>query len=103
ANATPDVFAINLSKAIKQQAPPETNWHIGKNEKHFVPTELNTCTHVYLRVDSVQPSLKKKFTGPHQVISRSKKVFIIDLGDRQDSVSIDRIKPAFLQGEETEL
>ena len=34
--------------------------------------------------------------GPFRVLERSAKYFSLDLGGRQDTVSIDRLKPAFL-------
>ena len=42
------------------------------------------------------PPLEPRYKGPFKVVSRDKDVFIVQLGDRVDSVSRDRLKPAFL-------
>ncbi|GFY79580.1 transposon Tf2-6 polyprotein [Trichonephila inaurata madagascariensis] len=62
----------------------------------FVPTNLKSCSHVFLRVDSVQPPLSQNYTGPHEVIRRTDKVFTILINGRKKAVSIDRVKPAYV-------
>ncbi|KAM7313780.1 uncharacterized protein ISCGN_003573 [Ixodes scapularis] len=64
--------------------------------KIFIHTELTTCTHVFLRRDSVRPSLTPPYDGPFKVIARDKKTFTIIINGRTDVVSIDRVKPAFM-------
>ena len=39
--------------------------------------------------------LQKPYTGPHTVISRGEKFFVIDKNGQHQLVSIDRLKPAF--------
>lgn len=65
--------------------------------KSYVPPELQTCTHVWLRIDRVKKSLEAPYEGPFLVIDRLDKVFIIEKpsGKRQ-SVSADRLKPVCL-------
>ncbi|GFS30837.1 transposon Tf2-6 polyprotein [Trichonephila inaurata madagascariensis] len=46
--------------------PIPTSAHL--NSSMFVPTNLKSCSHVFLRVDSVQPPLSQNYTGPHEVI-----------------------------------
>ncbi|GFY79055.1 hypothetical protein TNIN_171361 [Trichonephila inaurata madagascariensis] len=46
--------------------PIPTSAH--SNSSMFVPTNLKSCSHVFLRVDSVQPPLSQNYTGPHEVI-----------------------------------
>ncbi|GFS56070.1 transposon Tf2-6 polyprotein [Trichonephila clavipes] len=62
----------------------------------FVPTNLKRCSHVFLRVDSVQPPLSQNYTGPHEVIRRTDKVFTILINGKWKAVSIDRVKPAYV-------
>ncbi|KAF2343791.1 hypothetical protein FHG87_025453 [Trinorchestia longiramus] len=57
---------------------------------------LETCTHVYVRVDAVKPALTRPYEGPFLVIRRTAKYFIIEKHGKQDSVSIDRLKAAFV-------
>ncbi|GFY44020.1 transposon Tf2-6 polyprotein, partial [Trichonephila inaurata madagascariensis] len=53
-------------------------------------------SHVFLRVDSVQPPLSQNYTGPHEVIRRTDKVFTIFINGRRNEVSIDHVKPAYV-------
>ncbi|GFU71043.1 transposon Tf2-6 polyprotein [Trichonephila clavipes] len=62
----------------------------------FAPTNLKSCSHIFLRVDSVQPPLSQNYTGPHEVIRRTDKVFTILINGKWKAVSIDRVKPAYV-------
>ena len=44
----------------------------------------------------MQKPLDMPYKGPYRVIHRTRKYFILDLDGRQDSVSLDRVKPAFI-------
>ncbi|GFY52514.1 transposon Tf2-6 polyprotein [Trichonephila inaurata madagascariensis] len=76
--------------------PIPTSAH--SNSSMFVPTNLKSCSHVFLRVDSIQPPLSQNYTGPHEVIRRTDKVFTILINGRKKTVSIDRVKPAYMSG-----
>ena len=59
--------------------------------------ELNSADCVFIRDDAAAvPPLEPRYKGPFKVVSCDKDVFIVQLGDRVDSVSRDRLKPAFL-------
>ncbi|KAL4718146.1 hypothetical protein ACJJTC_011827 [Scirpophaga incertulas] len=51
---------------------------------------------VFLRDDTVRRSLQPPYSGPHCVLSRTDKTITLDLGGRQITVSIDRVKPAHI-------
>ena len=61
-----------------------------------VPAALSSCPFVFVRRDSHRPPLCKPYDGPFKVVERGAKAFRLDLGTRQDYVSIDRLKPAFI-------
>ena len=63
----------------------------------FIPRELSSCKHVFLRVDSLRSPLQPPYTGPYKVLSRTAKCVIINLDGRRVTVSLDRIKPAFIE------
>jgi len=60
----------------------------------FVPHSLKVCPFVFIRRDGHRNPLQSPYTGPYRVIDRSDKFFRIDMGGREESVSIDRLKPA---------
>ncbi|GBN51448.1 hypothetical protein AVEN_151290-1 [Araneus ventricosus] len=87
-------FIKKLKAHIQQlQATPTSN-HSAKPT--FVYRDLSVCSHVFLRVDAVQPSLSQPYTGPYKVLSRTNKNFIILKDNKKVTVTIDRLKPAHL-------
>ena len=57
------------------------------------PAALNSAGFVYIRRGGVAPPLTPAYSGPYPVVSRSAKYFVVNLGDRLETVSIDRLKP----------
>ncbi|XP_066974310.1 uncharacterized protein [Macrobrachium rosenbergii] len=62
----------------------------------FTPPELSSATHVFVRIDAVHPPLTRPYKGPFRVLERNSKAFLLALPGKDDWVSIDRLKPAFL-------
>ncbi|XP_045136327.1 uncharacterized protein LOC123519259 [Portunus trituberculatus] len=62
----------------------------------YVPPVLRDCQYVFLRRDSLRTSLQKPYEGPFRVVQNHPTAFIIDMGGRHETVSIDRLKPAHL-------
>ncbi len=48
---------------------------------------------VYVRKGGVGPPLAPAYSGPYRVIRPGSKFFLIEVGGRQESVSVDRLKP----------
>ncbi|VDP22749.1 unnamed protein product [Schistosoma margrebowiei] len=61
-----------------------------------LPRELSTCSHVFIRVDSVRKPLKQPDEEPFHVIARHEKTFKVDRHGRVEIVSIDCLKPAYV-------
>ena len=61
-----------------------------------VPATLATSEYVFIRRDCRRPPLTPPYEGPYKVLAHGDKSLTIDLGNRHDSVSIDRLKSAFL-------
>lgn len=63
----------------------------------YIPKELDTCTHVYVRVDRIRKPLEAPYQGPFKILKRNKKCFrLLFPSGSTDVVSIDRLKPAVL-------
>ncbi|GFU72288.1 hypothetical protein TNCV_1136171 [Trichonephila clavipes] len=97
ANST---YVTSLIQTMRSLNPVSTAQHGTQNI--YINPSLKTCSHIFLRSDKVNPPLTPPYTGPHLVISRNDKNFIIDLNGKQSTVSIDRIKPAYLLADVTD-
>lgn len=92
-NLTDNEFLASLQRRVRSLQPTPASQHCRK--KIFVHKELNNCSHVFLRQDRIKRSLVPPYSGPHPVLSKSPKHFTIQVGSRKQTVSIDRLKPAF--------
>ena len=63
---------------------------------------LFSADYVWLRVEGLRPSLDPVYEGPYAVIRRSSKYFVIAGYKGPQSVSVDRLKTAFLCNEDLE-
>jgi len=54
---------------------------------------LHEADFVYVRRGGVAPPLAPAYSGPYRVLRRHAKFFILEVGGREDSVSVDRLKP----------
>lgn len=62
----------------------------------FKSQELDTCTHVFVRVEGIRKSLDLPYSGPHRVLERRDRYFRLQMEGREVSISVERLKPAFL-------
>ena len=61
-----------------------------------VDPALHVQSHVFIRQDSIRKPLQQPYNGPFKIISRTKKHFTVDVNGRQEVVSVDRLKAAYL-------
>lgn len=60
----------------------------------YVPKELDSCSHVWLRIDRVLRPLEAPYEGPFEVLERHEKTFLLRKPEGKTVlVSIDRVKP----------
>ena len=89
-------FSETLSKALQNQViNKNTPWHGGEKRKKFIPKALTETDKVLIRIDVKNPSLSARYNGPYTVLERNDKSFILQLEDKIDSVSIDRLVPFY--------
>ena len=69
----PQDFAATLKESLASLLPvrPRTP----KNAAVFTSQELNICSHVFLRVDSVRRPHQQPYHGPFKVLRRTRKTF----------------------------
>ncbi|XP_061729197.1 uncharacterized protein LOC133534126 [Cydia pomonella] len=96
AGTTSDIsdFSARLKGYMEKLRPVPASRHC--KPKVFVHKELETCSHVFLRDDTIRGSLTPAYSGPHKVLVREDKIFKILLNNKEVTVSIDRLKPAFM-------
>lgn len=90
-------FLQKLRETLKEVRPKRPVYHGRKST--YIPKSLTTATHVFVRQDAHRGPLDKPYNGPFKVITRGDKFFTIDYNGRQDKVSIDRLKAAFLDAD----
>jgi cleavage and polyadenylation specificity factor subunit 1 len=91
-------YASRLAHRMRELSPTQPRPH---KSPTFIPDKLATCQYVFLRTDAVKTPLQQPYTGPFKVLRRGPKTYVIDHAGRQDTVSIDRIKPAFIDDKPT--
>ena len=86
-------FVTKLRRAMRDLRPQETARH--GNRSVFMHQDLQTCRNVFVRNDSIRPSLSLPYEGPFEVMNRTDKFFKLNIRGRTTNVSIDRLKPAY--------
>ena len=86
-------FLHDLQRAMKNLQPVPTSAHCKAAAEH-VPEVLQKCLMVWIRQDGYHQPLTPWYEGPFYALERHPKFFKIQLGEKQDNISIDRLKPA---------
>ena len=63
--------------------------------KVYMNKDLPTSTHVFVRHDAVRKPLQPPYDGPHRVLKWAEKHYTLDIGNCQEVVSLDCLKPAY--------
>ena len=63
---------------------------------------LSKATHVFVHHDAVRKPLQPPYDGPFPVVKRTAKHFTITINGRNNTISIDRLKPAHLDTEQSD-
>ena len=83
----------NLRVEVDRLQPVPTSRH--RRPRVYVPDELDTCTHVFIRRGGVQPCLTTPYDGPYRVLQRTPNGFRIEFPGRgSDVIAKARLRPA---------
>ncbi|XP_041983246.1 uncharacterized protein LOC121736225 [Aricia agestis] len=93
-------YIEQLRKNINSLKPKNNVQHHGNQRNIFIHRDLLTCEYVFLRNDAVRKPLQTPYDGPYKVLRREEKYYVIQLPDRTATVSIDRLKPAYILRED---
>ena len=67
-----------------------------RGERIFIYPHLHTCSHVFVRRLAVKHPLACRYDGSYRVVRRAAKFYTLDIKGKSDTVSIDRLKPAYI-------
>jgi cleavage and polyadenylation specificity factor subunit 1 len=82
-----------LSKLSNTLSGSLTSQPTSKSSPDIPPSLLNT-SYVLIRSPPSHPPLTPAYSGPYKILRRSPHSFLLQIGSKQDSVSIHRLKPA---------
>lgn len=86
-------FVARLKRHMAQLCPALTR---PTRRQTHIHKDLETCTHVWIRIDAVRKPLQPQYHGPFKVIKRHPKFFTVDKHGKKETVSLDRLKAAYL-------
>ena len=92
-NLSPLSYAARLKDHFKSVCPVPTHPDYRSSQIH---TDFSACPFVLVRVGSARKPLQPPYDGPFKVLKRKPKYYDIDHNGNEDSVSIDRLKPAYI-------
>ena len=87
-----------LLETVGNLAPIPTSQH-GVPAQH-VPPDLKAASFVFVRHDAHRGPLHPPYDGPYCVVERGDKHFVVDIGGRHETVSLDRLKPACVDADQ---
>ncbi|XP_075723991.1 uncharacterized protein LOC142766060 [Rhipicephalus microplus] len=97
-SSDPVDFVARLCRTMGALRPSTAACHTKPTP--FVFQDLATCTHAFLRDDTVRAPLQLPYTGPYKVICRDDKTFTLQISGKDVRVSIDRLKPSYTLSQE---
>ena len=87
-------FLSRIQKVISGFSVPPPH-HVPKQAPAKVPVPLSTTQFIFVREDACKPSLAPLYRGPYWVLERWSKFFCLQIGQKLDSVLVDRLTPVF--------
>jgi len=93
-NSNPARTHSQISERISQATEAINKLkHHDTQSRSYVPPELLTCSHVFIRIDRIKRSFTPPYEGPFKVLKRLEKNFVLEVKNKPRTVSIDRLKP----------
>lgn len=99
-NTLPDDggFVSRLRSHMRKLTPRPASWHT--NRTFYVPKDLSTATHIFLRQGPAHRPLQAPYSGPYKVLRKGTKTYDIEVQGKKLTVTIDRVKPAYITRDE---
>ena len=87
-------YVSRLRNTMQHIQPVPTSHHATRST--HVSKDLSTCTHVFIRHNAILMLLQPPCDGPFKVIKRATKFYTILVNGHQQTISLDRLKPAHI-------
>ena len=87
-------FLSKIRKVVSGFSVPLPH-HVPQHPPAEFPAALSNAKFVFVIEDTSKPSLAPLYGGPYLVLERRSKFFHLQIGQKVDSVSVDRLKPVF--------
>ncbi|BET01053.1 multicellular organismal development [Nesidiocoris tenuis] len=94
-----DIFNLPSQADIPFIKDIKNSLHHDTRAKFFLPADLQTCTHVFMRVETIRPALVPPYVGPYKVLNRLPSGFTILKDGVEVTIPLERLKPAHLDPE----
>ena len=91
-SSDPNSFADIIKQRMRNVKSYDTRQ---SDHPAFIPKSLDTSDYVFVRVDRLRTGLRPPYDGPFKVVRRLRKYFVVDVGGKHTSISVDRLKPAY--------
>lgn len=89
-------FVEKLSIAIRKFANVSRRY--GRSPV-YVPATLRSCSHVFVEEPPINGALKSPYKRPYCVVEQGEKTFKVNIDGETPTLTIDRLKPAFMMRE----
>ena len=99
ADLDPSSYVDKLRRLMRELQPTPTRAQ--QQRSSYLQNDLTSCTHVFVRDDTVRAPLQAPYKGPFLVIERRDKYFVLDVKGKRDTVSVDRLKVAYTDTSDT--
>ena len=97
----PTSYATQLKDTMSKLRATPTRAQ--SNHKTFVQKDLKSGTHAFVPHDAVRKSLQRPYDGPYRIIKRTDKHYTLDVKEKHEVISLDRLKPAHLDTHDPDL
>ena len=97
-SSSDNLFLLWLKEKIADYQPQQMSRH--SQNIASVPKFLSMCDFVFICCDAYRLPLAPPYDGPFNVLERREKFFILDISGRRYSVSVDGLKPAYIDTNE---
>ena len=88
----PTAYVSQLKSVMQRLKPVRPH----PQRKVYISKALATCTHMFVRHDAIRKPFQSQYDGPYKVLQRKEKYFVVDVMGKQDTISLDHLKPAHL-------